>query len=164
MGCITCAMLAPIDHIGRTTAPEVISQSELGTEAQIYMPQRTSRHRAVTSSGPRLQRPAHGDPANRQPVRPPWWLPVLTVLATIVGADAGGAEEGVPLGSYSRLRAGGEHCSGYSVDLGRAAGTIRGLFHACEGLAGDLPPGLIEPSSYDEKSGRLSFETRLTLG
>ena len=30
--------------------------------------------------------------------------------------------------------------------------------------AGDLPVGLIERSCSDEKSGRLSFETRLTLG
>jgi len=126
---------------------------------------RTSLHRPIPLTGFRLWGAANGDKPSRHRRRPPWWLPVLTVLAAIaVGADVAVAQEVAPIGTYSTVRQSGEHCSGYSVDLWRTAGTIRGLFHSCQGLAGDLPAGLIERSSYDEKSGRLSFETRLTLG
>lgn len=89
---------------------------------------------------------------------------VLALLVVVGCAEVAGADEVVPVGNFSAIRQTGEHCSGYSIDLWRTAGAIRGLFRACRGLAGDLPVGLIERSSYDEKSGRLSFETRLTLG
>ena len=92
------------------------------------------------------------------------FMTALALLVVVGCAEVAAGDEVVPIGSFSAMRQTGEHCSGYSVDLWRTAGAIRELFRACNGLAGDLPTGLIERSSYDEKSGRLSFETRLTLG
>jgi len=123
-----------------------------------------SPHRPAMSTGSRLRHAAHGGQANRKHMHPRRWMPLLALLAAIGGADVAAAEEVAPIGTYATLRQAGEHCSGYSIDLWRTEGQIRGLFRSCEGLAGDLPVGLIEPSSYDERSGRLSFETRLTLG
>jgi hypothetical protein len=86
-------------------------------------------------------------------------------MTTSMGATALAAQEPViPVGEYSTLHQDGEHCSGYCVDLWRFNGAIHGLFHACAGMVGDMPTGVIERQSYDAKTGRLSFEVRLTLG
>jgi hypothetical protein len=50
------------------------------------------------------------------------------------------------------------------VDLWRQAESIEGLLHACNGLSGDLPTGIIENQHFDRTSDRLSFDVRLTMG
>lgn len=96
-------------------------------------------------------------------------IPIIAILASILnmpmGAAAFAAEEPVtPVGEYSMLHQDGEHCSGYSVDLWRFNSAIIGLFQACAGMVGDMPTGVIERQFYDARTGRLSFEVRLTLG
>lgn len=57
-----------------------------------------------------------------------------------------------------------EHAYGYAVELWRHNKTIVGLFLASEGLEGDTPAGLLEKLSFEEKTGDLSFEAKLSIG
>lgn len=143
-------MSTPTGHIGRMMA------------ADVWL--REPAHRRAPSIRPRLRCITHARETNCRSKQSPSRVTVLALLALVLCADFAAADEVAPIGTFSAIRQTGEHCSGYSVDLWRTAGAIRGLFRACKGLAGDLPVGLIERSSYDEKSGRLSFAARLTLG
>src|SRR5882724_2979861 len=151
MACITFATSTPTGHIGRMMA------------ADVWLPELA--HRRAPSFRPRLRCIAHARQTNCRSKQLLSRVTVLVLLALVLCADLAAADEVAPIGTFSALRQTGEHCSGYSIELWQTAGSaIRGLFRACKGLAGDLPTGLIERSSYDEKSGRLSFEARLTLG
>ena len=143
-------MSTPTGHIGRMMA------------ADVWL--RDLARRRAPSIRPRLSCIAHARETNCRSKQSLSRVTVLVLLALVLCAECAAAAEVAPIGTFSAMRQTGEHCSGYSVDLWLTAGAVRGLFRACKGLAGDLPVGLIERSSYDEKSGRLSFAARLTLG
>jgi len=92
-------------------------------------------------------------------------LTVAGVVAASLAAYAHDTPEPlVPLGSFSSLRQDSEHCNGYSVELWRFGASLRGLFRACAGLAGDIRTGIIGTGSHDQTSGAISFEANLSLG
>lgn len=69
------------------------------------------------------------------------------------------------LGEFSRVDSeDGEHCDGYDVELWNNNGSLIGLIHHHRGLCGDPPAGLIEGVSYDNKTGYLSFQAKLSDG
>lgn len=68
------------------------------------------------------------------------------------------------IGSFSDMRYTEEHAYGYTVELWRSADCLFGFFLSSSGLAGDTPTGLIENLRYDEKTGAISFNARLTMG
>ncbi|HEY4356512.1 MAG TPA: hypothetical protein VGN16_12245 [Acidobacteriaceae bacterium] len=69
-----------------------------------------------------------------------------------------------PVGRFADMRETGEHCSGYSLELWKLDGRLYGLFHACAGLAGDTPTGVLENVAFDETRHTLKFEAKLTMG
>jgi len=56
---------------------------------------------------------------------------------------------------------GGEHCSGYSLDLWDENGRLLGLLHHHSGLCGDPPCAVIESASLDRTTGRLRFKAAI---
>ena len=68
------------------------------------------------------------------------------------------------VGSFSNMRYTEEHSYGYTVELWRSADCIFGFLLSSYGLSGDTPAGLIENLKYDEKTGAISFNARLTMG
>ncbi|MBI4165151.1 MAG: hypothetical protein HY508_05385 [Acidobacteria bacterium] len=68
------------------------------------------------------------------------------------------------VGRYTNMRYTEEHAYGYAVELWRHENAMIGLFLATEGLDVDIPAGLLEKVTYDEKTGALSFEARLSIG
>jgi hypothetical protein len=57
-----------------------------------------------------------------------------------------------------------EHAYGYILQLWREGTAVFGLFLASEGLAGDTPTGMLDDLKYDQRSGKLSFKAKLTMG
>lgn len=55
----------------------------------------------------------------------------------------------------------GEHCDGYSLDLWDANGRVLGLLHRHSGLCGDPPCAVLDRVSFDRKTGRLTFASRI---
>ena len=71
----------------------------------------------------------------------------------------------VAAGIYTNMRYTTEHCHGYSVELWKGAGDqMYGLLRVCDGLAGDTPVGLIEHARWNQATGELAFDARLTTG
>ena len=68
------------------------------------------------------------------------------------------------VGSFSNMRYTEEHAYGYTVELWQSADCLFGLFFSSYGLSGDTPTGLIENLKYDEQTGAISFNSRLTMG
>jgi len=68
------------------------------------------------------------------------------------------------VGSFSNMRYTEEHAYGYIVNLWRSEDCLFGLFLSSYGISGDTPTGLIENLKYDEKTGAISFNARLTMG
>jgi hypothetical protein len=69
-----------------------------------------------------------------------------------------------PIGRFSNLRYTGEHASGYDLQLWRAGVCVLGLFQVSEGLAADIPAGLITQIRYTPATGQLDFRSKLTVG
>lgn len=100
---------------------------------------------------------------------------LLLALMVSTGCTRTGAQSGTqaatqpttqlaPVGRFADMRESGEHCTGYSLELWKLEGKLYGLFHACAGLAGDVPTGVIENASFDEGTHALKFEAKLTVG
>jgi len=100
---------------------------------------------------------------------------LLLALVCSLGCSHTGAQTGTqtaaqqdvrltPVGRFADMRQTGEHCSGYSLELWKMEGKLYGLFHACAGLAGDTPTGVIENVSFHEGTHALKFEAKLTVG
>ena len=89
----------------------------------------------------------------------------VLAAAAVSGVQAQNAAAPVTVvGEFSNLRFTEEHAYGYTVQLWRDGAAAFGLFLASEGLAGDTPTGSLENVKFDSRSGRLSFQARLTLG
>ena len=67
-------------------------------------------------------------------------------------------------GRFTNMRFTEEHAYGYAVELWRYEKSLIGLFLASEGLEGDTPAGIIENLEFNDKTGALSFQARLTTG
>jgi hypothetical protein len=90
---------------------------------------------------------------------------LLYVLTTwSIGLAESSQPKIVPLGSFAKIQADGEHCSGYVVDLWRIDDTLLGTIEYCEGMAGDIPLGVIENQHFDASTGKISFTARLSVG
>ena len=68
------------------------------------------------------------------------------------------------VGTYSNMRYTTEHVYGFTVGLWRSRDCYFGLFLSSSGLMSDTPIGLIENMKYDQKTGAISFFSRLTMG
>ena len=68
------------------------------------------------------------------------------------------------IGEFSNMQFTAEHAYGYTVQLWRQDAAVFGLFLASAGLAGDTPTGSLDNVKFDARSGRLSFQAKLTLG
>jgi len=88
----------------------------------------------------------------------------LAGLMQSSSALAQGNQKTQAVGSFSNMKYTDEHAYGYAVELWRYNHTLVGLFLASEGLAGDTPTGLLEKLSFDEKTGAISFEAKLSMG
>jgi hypothetical protein len=70
----------------------------------------------------------------------------------------------VHLGSFSNMEFTEEHQYGSEVRLWKKGGEVIGQFSHSDGLIGETPTGVIENVNYDEKTGAMSFEAKLTTG
>jgi hypothetical protein len=70
----------------------------------------------------------------------------------------------VPVGQFTNITQDAEHCFGYEVDLWRSGDEIEGVFRACSGLVGDRKTAILEHPSYNAQTGKISFETKVSLG
>ncbi|MCL4501420.1 MAG: hypothetical protein M1438_06125 [Deltaproteobacteria bacterium] len=84
-------------------------------------------------------------------------------LQSPVQADDG-TQPVVFLGSFSDMRATEEHQYGAEVRLWRQGSDLFGFFSYADGLSGDTPTGLLNDLKYEPKTGRLSFQAKLTMG
>ena len=89
---------------------------------------------------------------------------LLVMLSLIAAAFAQAPRPITFVGEFSNMRYPEEHAYGYSVQLWREGSAVFGLFLASEGLAGDTPTGLLDDLKYDPRSGKLSFQAKLTMG
>jgi hypothetical protein len=89
---------------------------------------------------------------------------LLAMLPLIAAAFAQAPRPITFVGEFSNMRYTEEHAYGYSVQLWREGAAVFGLFLASEGLAGDTPTGLLDDLKYDPRSGKLSFNAKLTMG
>ena len=85
---------------------------------------------------------------------------LVFALLLIAGRSLIAGEFGV-IGHFNNASSadGGEHCSGYSLDLWDAKGRLLGLMHRHSGLCGDPPCAVIESASLDRKTGSLHFNS-----
>ena len=88
---------------------------------------------------------------------------MLVVLLAAAWAQASTSTVSI-VGEFSNMRYTEEHAYGFAVQLWRKGADVFGLFMASEGLAGDTPTGLLENIKYDPRTGRLTFNARLTTG
>ena len=56
---------------------------------------------------------------------------------------------------------GGEHCSGYALNLWESNARLLGFLHLHSGLCGDPPCAAIHDPSFDPKTGSLVFSARI---
>jgi len=66
------------------------------------------------------------------------------------------------IGNFSNMTFTSEHQYGAEVQLWRAGGEVVGLFSYSEGLAGDTPAGMLQNVVYNQQTGVVSFEAKLT--
>ena len=70
----------------------------------------------------------------------------------------------IKVGAFSNMRYTAEHAYGYTAELWREQNRIFGFFLSSQGLIGDTPTGLLEDVRYDQRTGELTFQARLTTG
>ena len=68
------------------------------------------------------------------------------------------------LGVFTNMRFTREHQYGYSVELWQEKNRLFGFLLVSEGLIGDTPTGLLEDVVFEPKTGRLTFQARLSTG
>jgi hypothetical protein len=82
----------------------------------------------------------------------------------ISAADAVIAQEVKAVGCFSNVQSNGEHADGYSVELWISGGKIIGFVDHHRGLVGDPPMGILSNVQYDSRTGRISFEAKISDG
>lgn len=87
------------------------------------------------------------------------------VTSGVTANDLVQAEEAFThVGTFSNMEFTEEHQYGSEVQLWKADGKIVGQFSNSEGLAGDTPAGLLQKVFYNEQTGAIRFEAKLTMG
>jgi hypothetical protein len=88
---------------------------------------------------------------------------ISVLLVTLGSASATTSSPLQLLGRFDNVESPdqGEHCHGYSLDLWDANGRVLGLLRRHSGLCGDPPCAVLDPVSFDRRTGRLTFSSRL---
>ncbi|MBI3563021.1 MAG: hypothetical protein HY080_15025 [Gammaproteobacteria bacterium] len=96
---------------------------------------------------------------------------ILVCCCLVILSSLGHAAEAVQntpavrfVGSFSNYHYTQEHQYGSQIVLWQYKNTVVGLFYQAEGLAGDTPRGMIENVQLQPRSGRLTFQAKLTTG
>jgi hypothetical protein len=94
-------------------------------------------------------------------------ITALLLLSVADGAAAPGRDPGADrLGTWSSVSIGkGEdQASGIEIELWRKGGQVFGFMSEHNGPAADPPVGKLESIRWDEKSGAISFTSKLSVG
>lgn len=68
------------------------------------------------------------------------------------------------VGTFTDIRPAGENQHGFQVSLWQQKNTVIGILYHAEGAAGNTPRGYIQNVQLQPKSGKLSFDAKLTTG
>lgn len=68
------------------------------------------------------------------------------------------------VGTFTNIRPAGENQHGFQISLWQQKNTVVGILYNAEGLAGATPRGYIQNIQLQPKSGKLSFDAKLTTG
>ncbi len=88
---------------------------------------------------------------------------ILGAAAIVLLSSSAWSQQFRPLGSFRNVRSsdGGEHCSGYSMQMWKSGQRVIGLLDIHQGLCGDPPCGVIQDVWLDPKTGRLKFSSEI---
>jgi hypothetical protein len=87
-------------------------------------------------------------------------LSQVPAASSPIAAENGFAHMGV----FSNMEFTDEHQYGSEVDLWKAGDKVVGRFSHSAGLAWDTPTGMLQKVIYNEQTGAISFEAKLTMG
>ena len=93
------------------------------------------------------------------------WVRLFTTAALTI-AMAAAQNPAAPItavGTFFNPRYAEEHTAGYTVQLWRQGDIVFG-FLSIEALSGDGPIGSLTNIKFEERTGKLSFEAKLTIG
>lgn len=90
-------------------------------------------------------------------------LVTIAALMANIGAAQNPAAEVTAIGEFFNSRYAEDHTDGYTVQLWRQGETVFGLL-TVEALSGDGPMGSLYNVKFEERSGKLSFEAKLSTG
>jgi hypothetical protein len=88
----------------------------------------------------------------------------FALIAILCGSALTASAQMISVGDYTNQKFTTEHCVGYDVQLWKLNGQLYGVLSYCYGLTGDTPIGYIDHVVWDVKTGKLTFDAKLTTG
>jgi len=90
----------------------------------------------------------------------------FAVFAALCGSSLAARAQMVPAGDYTNMRytQAQDECLGYDLQLWKMNGQLYGTLSYCSGLIGDTPTGYIDHVVWDAKTGKLTFDAKLSIG
>jgi hypothetical protein len=91
---------------------------------------------------------------------------IFAIFTMLCGSAVAARAQMVPAGDYTNMHYYAENgeCLGYDLELWKMNGQLYGTLSYCAGLAGDTPTGYLDHLVWDAKTGKLTFDAKLSIG